>query len=79
MRETTAAITGAVVGAAAGYLLLSDEGRLVRRRLEPIAIEMFGHAVLFYEAAKRTNELLHQERRDGFVRSTTGPGASPSR
>jgi hypothetical protein len=62
--------TGAVIGAAAGYLVLTEEGRLIRRRLAPIAVDLFAHAMLLYEAGRRTDELLQRERvRPGTARS----------
>ena len=41
-RGLAAAVLGAVVGGIAGYLLLTEHGRNLRRRLEP-ALEDFGH------------------------------------
>jgi hypothetical protein len=44
-REIAAAAVGAVVGAIAGYMLFTDRGRDLRRRLEP-TIEDFAHELV---------------------------------
>jgi gas vesicle protein len=41
-RGLAAAVIGAVVGGIAGYLLFTERGRQMRRRLEP-ALEDFAH------------------------------------
>jgi hypothetical protein len=40
-RVVAATVGGALLGGVAGYLLFTDQGRLLRRRIEP-AIEDFG-------------------------------------
>lgn len=44
-RGMAAAAVGAVVGALAGYMLFTERGRDLRRRLEP-AIEDFAHELM---------------------------------
>jgi hypothetical protein len=44
-RGIVAAVVGAVAGAMAGYMLFTDRGRELRRRLEP-ALEDFAHELV---------------------------------
>ncbi len=44
-REIVAAVVGAVIGGAAGYVLFTDRGRELRRRIEP-ELEDFAHELM---------------------------------
>lgn len=55
-------VAGAIAGAAAGYLYLTDDGRRVRRQLEPRLDELAGHASRLRELASHANAAA----RDGW-------------
>ena len=59
-RGAAATIVGAVIGGMAGYLLFSDAGRELRRRLEPMldeyATELDGFRTTLTKAAGVANE-----------------------
>ena len=44
-REMVAALVGAVIGGLAGYVLFTDRGRELRRRIEP-ELEDFAHELM---------------------------------
>jgi gas vesicle protein len=49
-RELAAAIVGAVIGAVAGYLFLTERGRSMRRGIEP-ALDDFSREVMSFRNA----------------------------
>jgi hypothetical protein len=59
-RATAATIVGAVIGGMAGYLLFTDAGRELRRRLEPMlddyATELDGFRTTLTKAAGVASE-----------------------
>jgi len=60
IRAATATIAGAVIGGVAGYLLFTESGRALRRRLEPAldeyARELSGFRVTLDKAAGLASE-----------------------
>jgi gas vesicle protein len=59
-RAWAATVTGAVIGAAAGYLFFTDRGRALRRQFEPalddIARELISFRATVQKAAGVANE-----------------------
>ncbi len=60
MRDRTAIVlglvAGAVAGGVAGWLLLTDDGRRVRARLEPRLQDLAGQALALSASARRLQE-----------------------
>ena len=69
MRNRTAVliglVAGAVAGGVAGWLLLTDDGRRVRARLEPRLQDLAGQAMALSASAKRLQVAARDSAQDG--------------
>jgi hypothetical protein len=59
-RELAATIGGAVIGAVAGYLFLTEHGRSVRRGIEPALEDLSREVMSFRNAVQKAAEVANE-------------------